>query len=100
MRTLGVLALVAAALAAVAFALGAGPFAGLSLSAPDLRYGPARLDAVSFVLGFTAGLAAIWLARIPWTALPRAFVAMVLGWRRNAFFMGLAVLSAGVLLFY
>jgi hypothetical protein len=96
---LGVLVLVAATLAAVAIGMGAGPFVGAAWPVPGLGRG-LRFDAVSLALGFVAGIAAVWLARIPWAALPRAVLATILGWRRNAFFMGLAVLSAGVLLFY
>jgi hypothetical protein len=99
-RLLGLLAVTAAALLTLAIMIGAGPFADQGWSAASLRGGHLTVDAVSFTFGFLSGLAAIWIVRIPWGALPRLIVAMLRGWRRNAVFLALACLSAGVLLFY
>lgn len=99
-RLLGGLAIVAAVLMTIAIIMGAGPFADGGWSAASLKGSRITVDAVSFGLGFVAGLIAIWLARVPWAAIPRHILASILGWQRHAVFMTLAVVSASVLLFY
>ncbi len=99
-RALGGLAIVALALLTVAILMGAGPFADNAWSTASLKGSRVTIDAVSFGLGFGAGLLAIWLARIPWSAIPRQIIAAILSWRRHAYLMTLAVFAAGVLLFY
>ena len=100
-RALGGLAIVAAMLFAIALIVGAGPFSDREWPSPAALHGSRiTVDTTSFGLGFVAGLIVVWLARVPWAAIPRQIMASILGWQRQAAFMALAVISASVLLFY
>lgn len=97
---LAVLTLVAAAMTTVAAVSGSGSGPGDPASAHGLKASLLHLDLRSFLFGFIAGMAALWLARVEWAAIPQAILATLRTWRRNVIFFGLAVASAGVLLFY
>lgn len=99
-RLLGGLAIVAAILLTTAFMLGAGPFASPAWTTPAAPSARHSVDVISFVLGFVAALTAVGISRVPWGDIPRRILASILGWRRHAVLMGLAVISAGVLLLY
>ena len=58
------------------------------------------LDPVSFSAGMLGGLTLVWLAAVPWSALPQFVARLALSWRRNFILASLVALCAGVLLFY
>ena len=98
---LGVLTLVAAAMTATAAVMGGGPGSvGISNPGSGLKQTTLTLDLASFIIGFIVGIAALWLSRVEWSAIPHAVITTLRTWRRNMIFFGLAVASAGVLLFY
>ena len=98
-RSLGYLTILAAALFAAALALatvggittvGRATVAGTGLS----------LQTVSFAAGILAGVTAVWLSMVPWSAFPRHLLRWLATWRRNFVLASLACACAGVLLFY
>lgn len=64
---------------------------GLALSS-DLVLSP------QLVFGLAAGWVMRWLYERPWSAMPRAVLDWLLGWRRSATMLGLAVGCMAVLL--
>ena len=99
-RALGALTLVAAILLIAAAMVGAGHLGSDAWGRASIKGANVTIDAVSCAVGFLAGLAAVWLAKVPWSAFPRFLLNLVPSLRRSAVLMALAVLSAGVLLFY
>jgi|LNFM01.1.fsa_nt_gb hypothetical protein len=61
---------------------------------------PARSEAFALLVGFLAGWWLRWLYGLPWSSLPAAVGAWLLGWRASAAMAGLAIGCTVILLFY
>lgn len=96
-RSLVVFAIVA--VAGLVLAFGSGTLV-LPFGGETGRWSVPRLEPVSFALGVVAAMAASWLRRLPWGDLMAVLAVMLRVWRRNAALAALALVFAGVLLFY
>ncbi len=115
-HVLALLTLLAAGLLLTALGLSA---AGLRLPVvawPEFNLGGITLPAISLpsgtglphdtslllqlALGFVAGWTLRWIYSLPWAALPRAVIEWLLGWRRSATMLSLALGCTAVLLLY
>lgn len=100
LRFIGFLAVMAAVFVTAATYLGLGAPALQPATATTGQMGLPVLDHVSVAVGFLAGIMSGWVYRVPWMALPRLLFETLLGWRRNFYLSGLAIVCLCVLLLY
>lgn len=75
--------------------------AGLIAPLPLRLFGSSLLlDPVSLSAGFLSGMTLVWLAAVPWSAIPLTVMRLAISCRRNFILASLATACAGVLLFY
>lgn len=98
------LLLAALGLSAVGLRLPAVAWPAAALPSISLPSGPGLQGdipvSMQAVLGFVAGWILRWIYGMPWAALPQAVVVWLLGWRRSATMLSLAIGCTAVLLLY
>ena len=96
---LGSFLLATGALAAALVGTGTGVpgMRGLMAGAPAIAQ---VFDPFSLVAGVALGLVLSWVARQPWSEIPRMMLAAIAGWRRTFVLASVAAACTGVLLFY